>query len=322
MNQILLTENKNDKNNKYKNSNNSKDMRTIIIFFGVVILVFGLALAGVCGYKTYNKNKKKEVIVGKPDLSLVDTEDFVTIIAKSEIGINKIIYKWNDEETNEVEMSEKGTSHEEKIDIPSGKNTLNVKVIDKNGQEKEESKEFINDKEKPSINTDIVEDEQMNKFVKVVATDDTEMKYITYRWNDEEEVKVEVENKGDKLIETEIEIIRGNSILTIVATDSVNNTKEVEKPFIASLEPEFDVRIVDDKVYMKIIHDMGFEKIEFSVNGKVYTYDSNYSGYDSTQKEIEFYEYLKEGQNNVKIVATSNEGSSKTYDRNYNYTPE
>ena len=67
---------------------------------------------------------------------------------------------------------------------------------------------------------------------------------------------------------------------------------------------------------------MGFEKIEFSVNGKVYTYDSNYSGYDSTQKVIEYYFDLQEGENTVIIIAISTEGTQATYKGKCNYTVE
>lgn len=310
MNQILLTENKNDKNknNKYINRTNKKDMRKIVIFFGVAILVFGIALAGVYGYRAYNKNKKKEVIVGKPDLSLESTEEFVTIIAKSEIGIDKIIYTWNEDEPKEIEMSGR-TSHEEKIDIPNGENTLNVKVVDQKGQEKEKSKEFINDKEKPIIETSIVENAQL----KITATDNFKMNYITYKWNEEEEVKIDVENEEDQIIETTIDVKRGKNTITITAVDSVDNVQIIDKTFNGVNEPVIDVLKKQDKLYMKISHDMGFEKIEFSVNGKVYSYDSNYSGYDSTQKVIEYQFDLKEGENTVIIVADSTEGTQAIY---------
>ena len=321
MNQILLTENKNDKNknSKYKNSNNSKDMRTIIIFFGVAILVFGLALAGVYGYKAYNKNKPKQVVAEKPELSLEETEDSVTIIAKSEIGINKIIYTWNEEEPQEVEMNGR-KSHEEKMDIPNGENTLNVKVIDQNGQENETTKNFWieGDSEKPNIETAIVE----NARLKITAIDETAMKYITYRWNNEEDVKIDVENEEDKIIETTIDVRRGKNTITITAVDSSENAETIDKTFNGVNDPIIEVMKKQNKLYMKMTHDMGFEKIEFSVNGKVYTYDSNYSGYDSTQKEIEYYFDLQEGENTVIIIAITTEGTQATYKGKCNYTAE
>ena len=321
MNQILLTENKNnkDKNNKYKNSTNSKDMKTIIIFFGVAILIFGIALTGVYGYRAFNKNKQQQVLIGKPELSLEETVYSVTIIAKSEIGINKIIYTWNEEEPQEAEMNGR-KSHEEKMDIPNGENTLNVKVIDQNGQENEITKDFWieGDSEKPSIETAIVE----NAKLKITATDETAMKYITYKWNDEEDVKIDVENDEDKVIETIVDVKRGKNTITITAVDSSDNTEIIDKTFNGVNDPIIEVMKKENKLYMKMSHDMGFEKIEFSVNGKVYTYDSNYSGYDSTQKVIEYYFDLQEGENTVIIIAISTEGTQATYKGKCNYTAE
>ena len=72
---------------------------------------------------------------------------------------------------------------------------------------------------------------------------------------------------------------------------------------------------------MKITHYLGFKKVEFSVNGKVYTYDENYSGYESEQEELEYYFDLQEGENTVAIIAVSNEETETTYAGRTNYIP-
>lgn len=326
MNQILLTENDNNKkkNNKYKSNSNSADMKKIIMFFGIVILAFGISIAGVYGYKLYKNKKGKEVVINKPVISISDfegelTTDEVTISTKSEVGISKIIYTWNDEEQNELEING-ATSFEEKIKIPTGENTLNVKVIDQTGQEIETSKSFSieREEEKPIIETAIVE----NSKLKITATDETAMKYITYRWNDEEDIKIEVEDEESKIIETTIDVKRGKNTITITAVDSSDNSETRDKTFNGVNEPIIEVLKKGNKLYMKMSHDMGFEKIEFSVNGKIYTYDSNFSGYDPTQKQIEYYFDLKEGENTVIIVAISTEDTEATYKGKCTYTPE
>ena len=60
MNQILLTDNDNikRKNDKRKSTSNSNDLKKIIVFFAIVIIVFGIAIGGIYGYKIYKNNKK------------------------------------------------------------------------------------------------------------------------------------------------------------------------------------------------------------------------------------------------------------------------
>ncbi|MDO5556381.1 MAG: hypothetical protein Q4G09_07270 [Clostridia bacterium] len=310
MNQILVTNN--DKSKK----SNSNDTKKIIIFFGVVILVFGLAIAGVYGYKMINKDE--DLTISKPQLKLEETEREVTIIAKSEIGIDKIIYTWDEEELKEVEMNGR-TSHEEKIDIPNGESILKVKVVDKSGQEIDSTKSFNRkfDDTKPIIETSIV-----NSRLKITATDETAIKYITYKWNEEEAITVEAETPEDVIIETTIDIKRGKNTLIITAVDSSDNLETIDKLFSGVNNPVIEVVKIEDKLNMKITHDMGFEKVEFSINGKIYTYDKNFSGYDSTKQEIEYQFSLKEGENIVIITAVSTEGTQEIYKGKCNYTAE
>lgn len=321
MNQILLTENYNDKkknkDNKYK-SNNSGDMKKLIIFLGIAILVFGIAIASVYGYKVYKSKKVEVKVAAKPELSLQTTEDTVTIIAKSEIEISKVIYSWNDEEAEEVTVS--GKNYEKMLEIPDGENKLKVKVIDQSGQESETSQSFthINTDIKPTIETAIVE----NAKLKITAKDETGMSYITYKWNDEEEKKVEVENDGDTKLEITIDVKRGKNTLTITAVNSNNSSETIDKIFNGVNNPEIKVQKEGNKLYMRISHDMGLKKVEFSVNGQDYVYDENYPEYDSTQKELEYYFELKEGENTVIITATSMEDTEEVYRGKCNYTAE
>lgn len=322
MNQILLTNNQNNnkKNNKY-NGNNSKDMKKIIIFFSIAILVFALLIIGVYGYKIYKNKNKEEQPVGKPELSLEETENEVKIIAKSEIGINKIIYTWNDDEPKEVEMNGR-TDHEESIEIPEGENNLKVKVIDQNGEEIETNKDFYReeDKEKPKIETD---ETIGNGKVKITATDENNtLKYITYKWNDEQETTIEAEDESQTLIETTIDVKRGKNTLKITAVNGLAKEATVEKIFNGVNNPVIEVTKDKNKLYMKITHDMGFKKIEFNVNGQEYVYDENFSGYNPEQKEISYKFDLKTGQNTVIIHAISAEDTEDTYRGKCNYTAE
>lgn len=319
MNQILLTDNyKNSNKNKRSNMNSSNDTKKIILFFSIVILIFGIAIIGVYGYKIYNNSNKKEMVIAKPQLSLEETEESVTIIANADAGISKIIYTWNDEEPTEVDMNGR-TSHEEQMEIPVGENTLKVKVIDANGEEIESTKQFskVFD-EKPIIATEIGEDAKLT----ITATDETAIKYITYKWNDEEPTTVEAQTETDTVIEVKIDVKRGKNTLTVTAVDLNNNEETLSKTFNGVNKPIIEVTKQGDEVYMKISHDMGFERVDFSINGQIYTYNEDYAGYDASTKELEYRIKLKQGENIVIISAVSTEGTEETYKGKCSYTPE
>lgn len=320
MNQILLTnnDNNNKKNNdKNYNKNNSNDIKKIITFFAVVILVFGIAIGGVYGYKIY-KNNNKEKTIGEPELSLESTDEEVTIIAKAEGGISKIIYQWNDGEENIKELGGR-TKQEEKIGIPIGNNILKVKVIDQLGQERETTESFTKagqeNSDKIKISLDVIKEGEEKGKLKILVTSELPIKYMTYRWNEEEETKIETEEGEEKTsLETNIEVKRGKNSIIVFAEDMEGNNNSVENKYDGRLKPEFEVYREDNRLYMKITHDKGFKKIDFIINGQELTYDETKADYNSEKQIVEYYFNLQEGENSVEITAYSNEDTNDTYE--------
>lgn len=323
MNQILLTNNQNIKkksNNKY-NANNSGDMKKIIIFFCVAILIFAIAIIGVCVFKMINNDEdEKEKSIEKPKVSLEQSDNQVKILAKAEAGINKIIYTWNDEEPIEIEMNAR-TSHEEALEIPEGQNILTVTVIDENDEEIETQKEFYTEEtEKPIIELD---ETIGNGKVKITAIDENNsIKYITYKWNNEEEITVQAENENQTLLETTIDVKRGKNTLKVTAVNGTAKTETIEKTYEGANNPKIEVTREGNIIFMKVTHDIGFKKIVFTVNGQEYIYDENFSGYDSEQKELFYKINLIEGENTVIIHALSLENTEETYKGKCNYISE
>lgn len=322
MNQILLTNNQNIKkksSGNYSGKNSSGDMRKIIIFFAIAILVFAIAIIGVYIFKM-SKDDKKEKSVEKPELSLEQTENQVKIIAKADAGINKIIYTWNNEEAIEKEMNGR-TKHEEALEIPEGQNTLKVVVIDENDDKIESSKDFyIEETGKPTIQLD---ETIGNGKVKITATDENNfIKYITYKWNDEEEITIEAEGENQTFIETTIDVKRGKNTLYVTAINGLAKTETIEKIYEGVNNPIIEVTRNGNVIYMKITHDIGFKKITYTVNGQEYIYDESFSGYNAEAKEISYKYNLVEGENTVIIHAISIEETEATYRGKSNYTTE
>lgn len=311
MNQILSTEDPNKKNKTKKT--NSADFNKIIKVFCIAIFIFGAILIGIYAYKLLNKKKTSKI--AKPEITLEEFDDNAKIVAKAEAGINKVIYYWNSEEQTEKPLN--GSSeYNEAIEIPNGENTLTVKVIDQNGQVVETSGTYIGtkDTEKPKI---VVDEEEKTK---IIITDETELAYVTYKWEDEDDqnlVKVEAQPEEGEEIPKKIEINvtakKGTNTLIVTAVDATGNTETLKKIYKGVTDPEIEVYREGKKLYLKITHELGFKKVEFSINGQSMTYDDKYSKYEATKKEL-FYSFdLKDGKNEVAIVATSNEDTTKTY---------
>lgn len=310
MNQILSTEDPNKR--KTKTTNNSDDFKKIIKVFGIVILIFGAILVGIYAYKLMNGTKKTKF--AKPEIVLEQLDEKATITVKSEAGISKIIYYWNDNEQIEKSLNGSG-EYSESIEIPKGENVLTVKAIDRNDQESKKTKEYLGtkDTEKPLIDID-------KSNGNITVTDETELAYVTYKWEDEDDnttVKIEAEPKEGEEIAKEIEIQvtakKGTNILVITAVDAAGNTEVCKKTYKGTTDPEIDVYREGEKLYIKITHYLGFKKVEFSVNGKNLTYDQNLSTYDATKQELFYYFDLVEGKNEVAITATSNEDTTRSY---------
>lgn len=239
MNQILLTNNSNNNYNKRNRGNggNTNNIRNIIIFFSIAVIIFAFLIVGVYAYKTQKNNNQGGQAVSKPEVFLEETDKQVKITAKSQAGINKLIYTWNNAEQIEMNMSGR-TSQEEVIDIPEGNNTLNVKVIDVNNQETETSQSFTKEiSDKPVIETEIGQDARL----KITATSSIEMAYITYRWNEEEEITIGAENETDKIIETVIDVERGENVLTVTAVNLQGSTETISKKFNGVNKPVIEV---------------------------------------------------------------------------------
>ncbi len=331
MNQILLTEdinrkdNKEDNNKSVKRSNNAIDMKKIVIFFAIVIMVFGISLAAIFGYRIKNRDKDTKIpLDSKPNLSIQKSENnaSVIILASSEIGLKKMIYSFNNIDEETIELNGR-TSETKEIIIPNGVTNLKVKVIDKNNNEVEDTEQFNINLELPNIETSIIEEESVKKVKIIVTTQIDDIKYVKYKWdNEEEEVTLKPEDDSKNRIEAMVDIKRGVNVISIIASTVNNGIENTSIRFSGRKNPEIKVTKVLDKIYIKVTHDIGIKKIEYNINGKEYIYDENAKTYNPEAKEIEYYFKLKEGENTVKVKATSTEDSEEEFRGKKEYRPE
>lgn len=97
----------------------------------IFMIMFAVVLVFEGAWKLY-RNLSKEVDVDRPILVGHRHADKTTFELKSNIGIQKIIYSWNDGEESVIEKAgEKETSFE--IDNRIGINILKLRVVDSDG---------------------------------------------------------------------------------------------------------------------------------------------------------------------------------------------
>lgn len=270
---------------------NGTDIKKIIKFFAVVVIIFGLAMCGQGSYAMAKKSKEKNSV---PDLSVQNLNDGnISIIVVHNKEIDIITYSWNDEEAEEIGGAGR-KEIEEKIPAKGGTNTLKVTAVDIEGKSNVfENIYTIEDDQKPELDLAV----EGNKIV-VTAIDETEISYITYRWNDEDEVTVEAEDELE-IIE-EIDIKEGTNTITVVAVDSNNNMTEEEQEFKGLSKPKIDAWKEEGQLILKITHDQGIGKIKVKYNGEELEYGSDVT---KNEKEITLRFNLKQGDNHVDVWA-------------------
>ena len=301
------------------------DKKKIIIIFAICIAVFGIALVAIFASSASKKKKAKNVVIDKPVITIEEDGNNAKIIVTTNGTLAKVTYYWDRNDTNESNVQ--GNRYEESIKIPNGKNKLYVKAEDSTGQVAETTKEFRRDYDTSEPIIDIKEEGE--GLFKIIATDETSMDYITYRWEDEEEeTVVKVKNEGDTTIEETVDASRGKYKIYITAVDTSGNVATDDWSVQGALTPTIDVRRRGKKLRIKISHDKGFKKVEIYVNGEIEVYDEDSEDYDESLTVIERTYPLQEGENVVAIVATSlewneqlQEYTKKTYSGTTMYEP-
>ena len=302
MNQIL----------SFQTIGNSKiQLKKVIRFFSIFIILFALILV-IEGSFGYYKNKNKKVVIKEtPDINIQRDNGTTILNITSNIGVQKVIYSWNDGIEDSVEEGGKNNV-EVKIPTTIGTNDLNIKIIDSNGNTivydpvkisyEENQEENVNweeaiktDKTKPKISIESVK----GKIV-ITATDDVKMSYVTYSWNEEEENKITGLSENEKTLTTEIDstnVKKGINKLIVKAYDKAGNVETVEKEVQGANGSEIKVNQENGELVVNVKNDINITKIEYNFNGEEKTIDN------INQKEYTFKLQMKDGENKISISA-------------------
>ena len=255
MNQILYT---------IEDENRDNRMKSIVLFFCIFLIVFGLALTGVGGYNIYASNIKKQerIELAKiPQIKLNTVDNQVVINVEHVRVIKDIVYSWNNEE-EETLVENKSSGINEYIDIPSGNNTLFVKVTDVNGIYSTTEGEFSY--KGTYIDPSLID----NKKIKIVATDNEGLQSLSYKWNSEEPAMKEAESINNKRLEMTADIPIGHNTITITAVNNKNEITKKEMEVQGITKPTIRVNYNSDKTLftIRLKDDQGIESYTYRLS--------------------------------------------------------
>ena len=309
MNQILSVESpKREKKNKTRR-NGPIEIEKIIKFFSIAILFFGVFMIGSGSYSMYQESKS-EGTSNKPTIEIKeDAATEITVQISSNKELEKVTYYWNNED--EIDIDAKGKKKvEQKIEIPTGKNTLNIYAVDVNGKESTCQRQYTI---QGDINIELKAEEDTVNTIKIIADGKEQLSYMTYRWDDDEETKIDINSMQT---EQTVQTPKGTHILTVVVVDINNKTETKTQEVKGVIKPK--VNITTDGSANFIINasdEEGIKKVEFIIN-KEEKYVLNLDQVLPLEQRKEFqYSYpLKDGENNLKVIVYNESNISETYE--------
>lgn len=291
MNQILSVES--PRKEKKGRKSGTIEIDKILKFFSIAILIFGIFMISSGSYSMY-QNSKIANLSSKPTIYIQETSATeITLQITHNKELSMVTYNWNDEESIEINCNGK-KKIEQQIQIPAGENTINVYAVDLNGQETTFSKTY-------TIQGDInIELEAEGNNIKITAQGKEELAYMTYRWDEEEETRIDI---NDVQTEQTVEIPKGLHTLTVIVVDINNNTESKEQEIKGVTKPKVEVTTDGaDNFIIKASDEEGIKKVEFIIN-ETDKYVLNLDEVLSLEERKQFeYTYpLHDGENKLEV---------------------
>lgn len=314
MNQILSIENKKKQKTKKNRTGRQIEIKGIIMFFAVIIMVFGLTLAGQGSYALYKNmdDRKPENI---PYITIERVNDKAIVQVNSNIEISKIVYSWNNGEESAIPIG--STNAREEITLLGYDSVLNLTIEDINGKKVKYQKQYILtgvDITKPSIE---IETKDGNDKMKIIARDETEISYMSYQWEDGEPVIINADQQGQTEITAEVPLVVGSKKIKIIAKDTNGNIEEIEKEIVTSTaKPKITLRRNKQKISIEVEDKDGIASITANLNGEEHKLT------DINRKKVKVgYLYLREGNNTISVEITNVNGYTEKATTELQYNP-
>ena len=294
MNQILSVESPKRENKKNRTRTKGPlEINSILRFFAVSLLIFGIFMVGNGSYSMYKDSINKRTTM-KPTIYVEEiSETELRLQVTHDKNLSKVSYSWNEEEATEIDCKGK-KKVEQTIKIPTGDNTLNVYAVDIEGQEINYSRNYTLQGE---INIDLEVD---GNNIKILANGKNELSYMTYRWDDQDEERIEINSTQT---EQTISIPKGLHTLTIIVVDINNKTETKEQEIKGVTKPKVEVTTDGSANFIiKASDEEGIKRVEFIINET----DKKMLNLDQVlpleqRKEFEYAYPLQVGENKLEV---------------------
>ena len=302
MNQILMVEKKKkEPKQKKQSSGGAIETRSIVRFFAIVIMIFGLILVGEGSYAMYKDVADKNP-ANQPKVIISRESDKVIINVEHTTEISKVIYSWNNGEATEIPQG--GLTAYEEILLPNQNSILNITIEDMKGKRTHYQKEYIvegMDVTKPTINIQVADG---SKKMTIVAEDETAISYLSYQWEGEEAVREEATSETQTKIEKEINLIPGTKKIIIIAVDSSGNREQIEKEIVATnSKPKMQLIRNGREFIIEATDEDGITEIKLNLNGKQYVNPVDNQKYIKIGPAL-----LQDGDNTILVEVTNVNG--------------
>lgn len=264
MNQILFFEEKGV----------GSSMNKTIKFFALSVMAFGIILIGEGGY-SFAKSKN-EVASGitttqeaeelKPTIEYEQNNSKLTIKIDGKSEISKVTYSWNNEIEKDLLNISGQLKVETEIDIPTGTNRLNMKVVYRDGQNfvYEQTKIF-------DLNTAKIDFDLKGTNIKIKVADKKGIDYVSYRWNDGEEHIQDIEGQDNTEIELLAEIPFGLNTLTATSVNVFGEKSEATLDVKGAEKPSIDAKLLENGIlFIEVKCSDNIENVDLSINGDQY----------------------------------------------------
>ena len=287
MNQILAVDMPNGKKSK------KSSIKSIIIVFVIILVVFGIGLIANGGYSYYQSIREKNnipIVKTEPQISIQIIDiNYAMIGVLHDKELSKVSYRINDDEPIEINTNNLNEVNK-KIELPSGKVQIVITAEDIEGCTSIYESGTYNIQKGPNISFKPVDEK-----VEVITENDISIEYIMYYWDNDEENASKF-NVNDIKNRTLIDIPEGEHELTFIAIDKQGNKSIKNQKIKGVIKPKLDITTDGSKFFIDAKDENGLLKIQYKFNNwEIITENIEGTEY---HKEIE----LEDGVNKIMVV--------------------